>query len=561
MNILLVNPPLLDRRNQAYDTTTVPIGLYYIAAEVMSAGHRATILNLSGQAAPIPCLIRQVKEDPPDIAGFSILSANRHGALMGAKVLKEQQPGIKIVFGGPGAVFLSEWLFSRLPELDYVVSGEGEVTFRELIDHLADPASNKPQNIPGLISRSAAGIAKGGKRVPLPDLDALTDPADYFTFSHVALTRGCPGSCTFCGSPKFWGKRKVRGHSAEYFVNQIEKLFKKGVRHFHISDDTFTWDRAAVLSVCRLIEKRQLEITFNVISRADCIDAEVLYHLRRAGCIQISFGVESGSAVIRKRLGKPMEAQTIKNAFRLTSYYGILPRAYFIYGSPGETDQTIKESIDLMHQIRPLSAIFYMLMAFPGTYLYDQLKKENRLTDDVWEEPVEDLPWFYFDDGLSFEQVTVFGESLRSSFFTSLDKYARDIRLIDDPLLYHRHAEFLTRLAMTFIRGEYAGHPMIKNRIQTARALLKRALGYAKLPDTYLGEALCHQKERRFEQALKTVEVGLKLFESDNDLLVLKGIVLMNMGVFDKALTCFETVPDVSNIQPYMEICRKKLNE
>ncbi len=209
----------------------------------------------------------------------------------------------------------------------------------------------------------------------IQDLDRLVHPSRYFTYQHLAMSRGCPGACTFCGSPLFWGTRNVRFHSPEWFFEEIRTLAGKGISHFYISDDTFTMDRDRVMALCRKLIHADLTITWHAISRVDRMDPHLLAMMRKAGCIQISYGVETGSDTIKKRLGKPIPNAVAVQAFQQTAAAGMIPRAYFIYGSPGETPDTIQESIDLLMQLQPLGAVFYMLVVFPGTRLYEQAKK------------------------------------------------------------------------------------------------------------------------------------------------------------------------------------------
>ena len=191
-------------------------------------------------------------------------------------------------------------------------------------------------------------------------------PSKYFEFQHLISSRGCPSNCTFCGSPKLWG-RKVRFHSAEYFVEQLEQLYQKGITEFFVSDDTFTMRQDRVIQICKKIIEKELKITWFALSRVNHVNEEMFYWMRKAGCIQISYGVESGSEKIREVMNKNIKTEDIQRAFALTTRYGIVARAYFIYGSPGENGETIQESIDLIHQIKPLIAIFYPLALFPGT--------------------------------------------------------------------------------------------------------------------------------------------------------------------------------------------------
>ncbi|MCP3898574.1 MAG: radical SAM protein, partial [Desulfobacteraceae bacterium] len=481
MKIFLVNPYLLDSRSDEYDTLSVPTGLYYIGALLKKHDFDVEVVNLASQEQPLIYLKGMLKKEKPAMIGFSVLNANRFAAFESAKEAKKLDPNVKIIFGGPCATFLSAHLFESLPELDYIVEGEGELTFLELAQNIKSGRVGTPENINGLLYRKANQVVKNEARELINDLDILPNPAQFFEFQHLSLSRGCPGNCNFCGSPKFWGKGNVRYHSAKWFVDQIEILYKKGITHFYISDDTFTMDKKRVIEVCKKIISRKINISFAAISRVDFINEDVLFFLRKAGCIQISFGVESGALKIRGNLGKPVTMDRIIKTFKMTSSYGILSRAYFIYGSPDENMETIKESCDLITRIQPLSAIFYMLVIFPGTEFYNRLKKRGLVSDEIWKDKIEDIPWFEFDPNLCFEDVKKYGQKLRSAFFKNLDKFALDINLVDDKELYAEHAKFLSRLGMTFSHGEYAGNKYVKNwdNSTIAEKLFNKALSYA----------------------------------------------------------------------------------
>ena len=291
-------------------------------------------------------------------------------------------------------------LLTWYPEIDFVVIGEGEHSFLNLVTRLKRHMTDNMQDIPGIAYRTNQGIVKTEAVEPMRDLDALPNPSKYFSYQHVALTRGCPGACRFCGSPQFWGPR-VRFHSADYFVEQIESLFHRGVRFFHFSDDTFTVDGKRVITICRMLMKKKLNINWTAISRVDAVTEEALAWMRKAGCVQISYGVESGSEKIRKFLNKRITTAQIKKAFALTTQYGILARAYFIYGCPGETQKTIEKTIDLIREIKPLSSIFYILDIFPGTALYEKYRRAGRISEDIWQRRIEDLLYFELDPSLT----------------------------------------------------------------------------------------------------------------------------------------------------------------
>lgn len=554
--ILLVNPSCLDPRISGEDARIVPMGLFYIGALLMENGFDTEILNLAGaEEDPVGVFKKALENRKPDVIGFSVMNPNRWNAVDCAKTAKKIHSEAVIIFGGPAPTFLFDHLFSVCPEIDYMVKGEGEITFLALLTSLETGAS--VEGIQGLVMKRDGRIIETPPRPPLENLDTLVHPSTYFTFQHLAMSRGCPGACTFCGSPDFWGNRQVRAHSPEWFALEMEALAKKGVTHFYISDDTFTMDKPRVLEFCRLIAQKNLSITWNAISRADCVDEDILGAMRKAGCIQISYGVESGSKAIRKALGKPIDRKKIISAFALTKSSGILPRAYFIYGSPGETRDTIRESMDLIHTIQPLGAVFYMLVIFPGTFLYRSAKQKGLVSDDFWHQRVEDLPWFEIDKNLDFKTVKAFGDSLRASFYNNLDKFSQNLDLVGKKEFYPFHADFLSRLAMTFSHGEYAADLRVKNQEKTAGLLFERALSLAPDARAFLGLALQKQKTRDFDGAIAVLEQGMAHFPKHKDLNLCMGICLMNQGRFKAALEFFKPFQAFPETRHYMAICQK----
>ncbi|MBU1345076.1 MAG: radical SAM protein [Proteobacteria bacterium] len=557
--ILLVNPCCLDERISGEDARIVPIGLYYIGALLLENGFHTDIINLAEpQDDPVERFKRIVADKLPDVIGFSVTNPNRWNAIDCARTAKLLNPAITIVFGGPAPTFLFDHLFKVCPDIDFMVTGEGEITFLELVTQLETDPFGPFDQINGLVFKKEKQVLRTRPRMPVKVLDTLVHPSKYFTYQHLAMSRGCPGRCTFCGSPRFWGNTAVRFHSPKWVALEIETLVKKGITHFYISDDTFTMDKQQVIEFCRRIIDKQLNITWNAISRVDYIDKDILFAMRKAGCIQLSFGVESGSKKIQKRLGKPIDREKIRKAFFLTASYGILPRAYFIYGSSGETDETVQDSIDLLKDIKPLSAIFYMLVIFPGTHLYQTAVNRHLLTDDIWHGKIEDLPWFEVDDHLDFKIVKAFGDRLRSEFYNHLDTFARQVYLEDIKELYPFHADFLSRLALTFSHGEYATDTRVKHQDRTAKQLFEKALTYAPDARAFLGLAMLHQKQRRFDKAISILEKGIAHHCENKELTLCMGVCLMNIGRFKTALDFFEKIREFPETHHYINICHQK---
>jgi radical SAM superfamily enzyme YgiQ (UPF0313 family) len=559
MKILLIYPHFLEARLHAEDVSVVPIGVYYIAAVLKENHYDVEILNWHNFNEKPREIEEVLRAKNPDVIGFSIVHANRWGGIEAARIAKRINPGVQIVFGGIGASFLWKHLLTHFPEIDFVVTGEGEYSLLKLIRCLEQGHLNEIDTIPGVALRSEGKIIRTEDAQRIRDLDALPNPAQYFNYQHLLLTRGCAWNCKFCGSHRFWG-RHVRFHSVDYLVDQIEILYKKGLTFFYFSDDTFTIDSQRVIEVCKTILKRKLRITWAAISRVDHAAEDALYWMRKAGCIQISYGVESGSEKIRSYLKKNITAGQIKNAFALTQKYGILARAYFIYGCPQESWETINQTIDLMNEIKPLSAIFYILDIFPGTELYEDYKKRAGASDDIWLKRIEDIMYFETDPGLDEDMVLAFGQKLRSGFHENLAGYVDAIRLVDKKKLYPLHSDFYSRLAMTFDHGDYAQIDGIADKEKIAEKLYKTALEYYPNPRAHLGLGILLQKNRAYLESIEILSRGLENFPEDPQLNICCGVSLMNLGRFEKALTHFLKFENVKEAVHFATQCYKALN-
>lgn len=532
MKIVLIYPYFIDRRIHEDDVRPVPMGVYSVAAVLKEENHDVDIWNWHNMGDRKEQIRAVLEEKQPDVIGFSILHGNRWGGIEISRIAKQCLPHVKIVFGGIGATFLWKHFLDHFPEIDFIVLKEGEYPFLELIRWMEKGNGTCPEHIKGIACRKNNHGYKTADPEPVTDLDKLPIPSKYFVYQHISTTRGCAWDCNFCGSPRFWD-RKVRFRSPENVVHELEMLRDKGLSHFFVSDDTFTLDKERVIRICKGIIGRELHITWNAISRVDRVDDDMLLWMRKAGCIQISYGIESGSKKIRGLLNKRIKEEDVKKAFRLTRYYGILPRAYFMYGSPGETWESIEESLALMHEIKPLSVIFYILDLFPGTTLFEDLKKEKNIPDDYWLHRSEGIMYFELDNSLTEDMILSFGKHMRETFYKNLHKYMDEIELIDREDMKELHADFYSRLAMTLTHGDYSRVETIRNRERIARRCFKKSLEYCPNQRAYLGLGIMYQKRRRFKESIKILSEGLAYFPEDPDLNQCIGISYMHVDDSD----------------------------
>lgn len=561
MKILLIYPYCLEDRLHAEDISVPPMGLYYVGAVLKENGFDVEILNWYDIHKTPEKIKETLAAKHPDIIGFSILHANRWGGIEIARIARQIDQKVKIVFGGIGATFLWKHLLTHFKDIDFVVMGEGEVTFLNLVERIKNEDFKDIENINGIAFRKKDKAIKAKAAPFIRDLDRLPDPAKYFEYQHVSSTRGCPGNCTFCGSPQFWG-HKVRFHSPDYFVDQLEQLYKKGINFFYFSDDTFTIKKDRVIDICRKIIERNLKISWAAISRVNYVSEDMLYWMRKAGCTQISYGVESGSEKIRNAvLKKNIKADQIRNAFVLTTRNGIMARAYFIYGSPGENWDTIQETMDLIHEIKPLGIIFYILDIFPGTELYADFKKKFKVTDDIWLRQVEDIMYFETDPHLTRELILAFGEKLRTDFYENLPGFVDAIELTDKKEFHKIHSDFLSRLGMTFTHGDYARIEAIKEKDKIAERLYEKSLDHHPDHRAYLGLGIIRQKKGEYQGSVRLLSEGVEFFPDSKPLHMCLGISYMNLGEYGKALPCFLKFQDSKDALHYIAGCYNALGD
>lgn len=569
MKVLLAYPYFQNNRTDAENVAAMPIGIYYLAAALIEAGHDVTVANWHRLRDQPALMESELRELAPDVLGVSVFTSNRWGAIDAARAAHKVLPNVRVVFGGIGATFLSRFFLEHFTDVDFVLRGEGERAFPALLkafEHIGLPCDTTSEEqsaylskVPNLSWRSAAGIMDNESDPLVEELDSLPDPAQYFTFQHVILSRGCPGKCSFCGSPRFWGP-KVRFHSPAYLIRQIERLASRGVHFFFVSDDTFTLRRENVLEFCHLLVKKNLGITWQAISRVDRVDEEVLEAMRRAGCVQISYGVESGSPVIRATLRKKTTNDQICRAFALTMRYGMLARAYIIYGNPGESDATIAESAELLKKIRPLVTLFHVLTVLPGTALYDQAKECFGLSDEIWMSKDEDVLWFDLDPKLEFEQVHSWGKCLKENYRVALPQYVDSLEVADIPELDLAFADFFARLGMTFDQGDYATLYDSAIREPLAERLYRRSMKHGPDPKAYLGLGMLLYRLQRTEEAVEILSYGVENHQDEPNLRLCLGIGLMSLRRYREALVHLEIVEHYPQAAQYLAECRHILD-
>ncbi|MBC8462577.1 MAG: radical SAM protein, partial [Deltaproteobacteria bacterium] len=373
------------------------LALLSLAGYTREKGYRVAICDASAQMLTMEQTCDWVRKFDPAIVGISATTPSIIRTAVLAKKLKLVKPGLTIILGGPHATAVPKETINRFPIFDGMVVGEGEKTLCGILD-----------NFPGdAWKRVAGGLAKNGDgtffdnppRDLISDIDILPFPAwellpnfpqSYhpatfkcrsFPAAQYVTARGCPYRCTFCDTSVF--SHKVRYHSAEYVLEALSRLYHRfRVREISFEDDTFTMNVERLIAICEGMLKRGLKFTWTCNGRVNNVSQEVLRSMKRAGCWQIAYGIESGVQEILNFVKKGTKISQIKSSLELTKSVGIRTRGYFIIGFPTETEATIRETLNFALSL-PLDDLSVMLMTpFPGSELHRIAPQYGKLDDD-----------------------------------------------------------------------------------------------------------------------------------------------------------------------------------
>ena len=340
---------------------------------------------------------RKIKEEKPDLIGFTCLSFNYPEAIQIAKFIKENFQ-IKIIFGGVHIILSPEEVIEK-DEVDIVCTGEGEEVLKELLDNSLDC-----KNVNGIWYKEKGKIIKNINRKLIENLDRLPFPdfngfdlAKYFPMNHQHLpimgSRGCPYDCTFCGNhalkKKLEGKY-VRFRSVDSIIEEIElrikQFYDKGMKFLYFFDDTFILHKEFVDEFCNKFKKKEFhkKIKWTANVRANLVTNDIIKKMKDAGCYEVRMGVESGNDYIRNDIyNRKMSKEQLNNAFRIIKKNGLTLRLDFIIGAPTETMDMMEETFNFAKQSGGDRIFFARLYPFSGTVIKDMCEKEQTIKENA----------------------------------------------------------------------------------------------------------------------------------------------------------------------------------
>lgn len=363
-----------------------PLGIAYLAASLQKAGHQVQLLDCTFLSRIIAS--QKALDAKAEVTGIYCMVTMRDDCLNFARQLRAQTR--LLIAGGPLPTCDPE---PFLENFDLVVQGEGEQTLVEILD--AYKTNRDFTKISGLVMRSADNqTVYSSARIFCKRLDLLPFPArnllpnqEYirfgrkkygFSITTVMSTRGCPYNCEFCSNVVFG--ESYRERSAKNVVDEIDSVLKLGYDRISFADDVFTLNKERVLEICSAINQRNLHFKWECLGRVDSMNTEIAKAMKTASCERIFFGIESGSESILKLMNKQITTDQAAKAVQIAHEAGIQVGAFFILCYPGDTDDTVLQTLRFTNSL-PLNYLGLSVpYPLPGAALYNRV--ENQISRD-----------------------------------------------------------------------------------------------------------------------------------------------------------------------------------
>ncbi len=425
MKVLLSTPP--GKTTELWP----PLGLLYIASSLRARGRTnvkvldAFCRNLNGEQ-----LASQVAAERPDVFGVNCSTHTFLDAVDALRRIHEARPETTLVMGGYHSTFAAEKILRDYPFVDYVIKGEAEHAFPDLLDRLE--AGKRPADVSGItylddgkpVSQPLV-VIKDLDTLPFPDRGLLGDleygyfhqniRLTYGKFTTIVSSRGCPFACTYCSCAAF-SQRRWRARSADNVVDELEGLYDQGYENVVFVDDNFTLKRTRVAEICQEIHKRGIRMRFYCEGRVDNAPYEMLRTMKKAGFEVIYFGVESPSPHVLEYYRKGTTAAKAVKAVADAKRAGMIVVTSFIIGAPVESEADIQHTIAFIRSLRPHAVQVNILDCLVGTPIWDDFVKAGIVGPADWKR--NHRIWEYRENGLSQDRL---GELSQDAYAAHLE--------------------------------------------------------------------------------------------------------------------------------------------
>jgi radical SAM superfamily enzyme YgiQ (UPF0313 family) len=403
--IMLINPPFTGFGSglSGHGGKAAPLNLGYLASYAMEKDPELEFTILDGENLGIGFegVEREIKAFKPDLVGMTFPTPAYLHVVRCAEIVKAYAD-IPVVVGGPHPSAFPEDILNEISQIDFCVIGEGELAFANLVQTVKKGGSLA--DVQGITYREWGKVVRNANCPLIMDLDELPFPARNLLPTHLyyspstkrlsnrlcgnmITSRGCPYDCTYCESKVIW-TRKVRLRSVDDVCKEIQQCITEyGIGEINFHDDILPMRRERTTELCKEIVRRNLDIRWICMSRVNFAWEGVMQDMKKAGCRRIMFGLESGSNTILKNIKKNTTIERAYEAVEICRRAGIETMGSFMIGNIGETEETIRETIDFAKKLKLDIASFFVTIPYPGTELYQQAVELGYMDKEInWED-------------------------------------------------------------------------------------------------------------------------------------------------------------------------------
>jgi len=385
MKVAVIAPPY-----PLEEAPAPPLGVTYVAAAFEAAGAEVRVLDYIVSRYSAEKLRRELEAFQPDLVGSTSVTMNFPAAAEIVEAAKAIRPSAVTAMGGPHVTFDAENTLRTYPGIDLLVLGEGERTVAELLPLTHDRGAWS--QIKGIAFLQDGRFVRTGERELIQDLETIPRPARHllpvsryqalgFPVS-IITSRGCPYQCIFCQGRRMVGHR-VRYRNPMSVVDEIEEVLAYGFTRINVADDLFLSNKARARVICQEILRRDLRFGWSAFVRVNIMDADVLRLMREAGCDSVSFGIETGSPEMLKRIRKRITLDQGRRAAEICREVGLTPHASFMVGLPGESPETLRQTQAYADSLEIIYG-YHFLAPLPGTTVREEIDQYDLeiLTND-----------------------------------------------------------------------------------------------------------------------------------------------------------------------------------
>ncbi len=401
--VLLISPSLQANIQESPKNNSYSMGLAYLHSIIEKAGYLIETKNYNNLDSSLAEkeISTKIKDFNPDFLLIQVFTMNRVASYNLIRIVRQFNPNMKIVLGGVHASIYYEQLLKNF-DINCVVIGEGEVTIVEVLKSFSN--ETEISEIKGIAYKTNGKVIKNPDRPLIENIDNIPFPKHELfidserTMACMLTSRGCPFKCSFCCLHTI-SRRKFRTRTVKNVVDEIEYIEKKfkNIKTIQLADDTFTLNLQRAIDICKEIIKRKIKLKFLCSARIKPATPELFEYMEKAGFTHIGFGLETGSPKLLKSIHKSLTQEDVIETFNMLKNSKINLITFLMVGFPGETDETVAETIALTKRLQEIRYFEFAgvarLWVYPNTEVYEYMRDKGKINDDFWLTE-EDVPFF-----------------------------------------------------------------------------------------------------------------------------------------------------------------------